>query len=131
MKNKLQGFSLIELMIVVAIVGIIAAVAYPSFMEQVRKSRRSDGITMINTVIKAQERHFVNELTYSVDLTDMGFASANDVDSQEGYYKVSAATCAGGLAIDRCVKVTAVAQGSQVSDGDLSLNTRGQKEGNW
>jgi type IV pilus assembly protein PilE len=49
------GFTLIELMITVAIVAILAAVAYPSFMEQVRKSRRSDAITALNAVAQAQE----------------------------------------------------------------------------
>ena len=46
-RKKSTGFTLIELMIVVAIIGIIAAIAYPSYQDQVRKAKRSDGTSKI------------------------------------------------------------------------------------
>ena len=62
---KPNGFTLIELMIVVAVVGILAAVAYPSYMNQVRKSRRSDAIAALAEVQQAQERWRANKPKYA------------------------------------------------------------------
>lgn len=52
------GFTLIELMIVVAIVAILGAIAYPSYQEHVRSSRRSDCLTVISSLANAMERRY-------------------------------------------------------------------------
>ena len=51
MKQRIEGFSLIELMIVVAIIALLAMVAYPSYMETVRETRRTEGIALINNCL--------------------------------------------------------------------------------
>ena len=56
MTSRRNGFTLIELMIVVAIVALLATVAYPSYMDQIRKGRRSDAIQGLAQVQQAQER---------------------------------------------------------------------------
>lgn len=124
-----KGFTLIEVMIVVAILGIIAAVALPSYQDSVRKSRRSDGMALINQIMQAQERFFVNNMTYTVDLTELGYGSAGGIDSAEEHYKVSASACGSGISM--CVNLKAVAQKGQSEDGDLELNSQGKKVGNW
>ena len=133
MRAKQLGMSLIELVIVVAIIGILVTVAYPSYKEHMIKTRKSDGMAMINKVMQAQERHFVNNLTYTSSLTEVGFSSDSNVSSEKEYYLVSAAACAGGIA--ECVNITTTAQGPQntgvPADDNLSLNSQGAKTGKW
>ncbi|MDJ0758577.1 MAG: type IV pilin protein [Woeseiaceae bacterium] len=62
--SKSKGFTLIELMIVVAIIGIIAAVAYPSYQEQVNKSRRGDCTGALVGLANAMERFYTVNSTY-------------------------------------------------------------------
>ncbi|MFI3186333.1 MAG: prepilin-type N-terminal cleavage/methylation domain-containing protein, partial [Methylococcaceae bacterium] len=58
MKQSQAGFTLIELMVTVAIVGILAAIAYPSYQDSVRKSRRADASGALLGLANAMERHF-------------------------------------------------------------------------
>jgi type IV pilus assembly protein PilE len=133
MKHYQRGMSLLELIIVVAIIGILAMVAYPSYLDSVRDTRKTDGISMINKVMQAQERFFVNNLTYTVDLQDLGFSAANNVPSEEGHYLVSAEACDAGINV--CVNIATDAQGSQdtgtPAEDDLELNSQGTKAGKW
>jgi len=128
-KYRVQGFTLMELMIVVAIIGIMAAIGLPQYNQQVVSAKRADGVQMLTRVMASQERYFANEITYTTDLTDIGLASAAAVSSSESHYKITATACGGG--IGQCVLLTAVAQGPQSADGDLTLNSRGAKTGNW
>lgn len=62
--SRKQGFTLIELMIVVAIIGIIAMIAYPSYTEYVQKSRRADAMAALSLFAGAMERHFTVNSSY-------------------------------------------------------------------
>lgn len=63
--KKRNGFTLIELMIAVAIVGILAAIAYPSYQQQVRKTRRADAQGALMGLANAMERSFTEQNTYA------------------------------------------------------------------
>ncbi|NOT10422.1 MAG: type IV pilin protein [Methylococcaceae bacterium] len=76
MKKTPLGFTLIELMIVVAIVGILAAIAYPSYQDSVMKSRRADVKGVILGLANAMERHFTEFNNYC-DAAAGGTAVAN------------------------------------------------------
>ena len=78
MQKKRNGFTLIELMIVVAIVGILSAVAYPSYQESVRKSRRSDAQGDLAQLANFMERLFTENNFYNVDLDGDGANIGND-----------------------------------------------------
>ena len=128
-RYKVQGFTLMELMVVVAIIGIMAGIGLPQYNNRVVAAKRSDAMQMLTRVMASQERYFANEITYTADLTDLGFASAASIDSSESIYKVTATACGGG--IGQCVLLTAVPQAGQASDGNLTLNSRGAKTGAW
>ena len=126
------GFTLIEVMIVVAIIAIIVAVALPSYQQTVLRNGRADGWSMLHKMMQHQERYFTNNLTYTTQLQDeLGYSSDN-VTTPEGRYIISAAACGGG--ITECVQLTATAQAPQTNDTSdggphLSLNSLGVKTG--
>ncbi len=62
--NKQKAFTLIELMITVAIVGILAGIAYPSYQDSVMKSRRADVKGVLLSLANAMERHFTETNSY-------------------------------------------------------------------
>ncbi len=60
-----RGFTLIELMIVVAVIGVLAAVALPAFLDSIRKGRRADAVASLTQVQQAQERWRANRGSYA------------------------------------------------------------------
>ncbi|MDY0745840.1 type IV pilin protein [Paucibacter sp. R3-3] len=80
-----RGFTLIELMIVVVVAGILAAVAIPSYQQYIMKSRRQDARVALSAMLQAQERYRSNQATYASDpVTLIGTAV-----SSKGYYNLS------------------------------------------
>ena len=106
--RAILGFSLIELMAVVAVISILAAIALPSFFDVVRKSRRADAITRVSEVQQAQERWRANNATYGT-LANTGVPAT----VSGGYYTLSVANNT-ATAYD----VVAQASGAQVSDAN-------------
>jgi len=86
MKNKTGGFTLVELMIVIAIVGILAAVGYPSYTSYVTKANRADAISGLLKLAGAMEDYYVNNDTY-VGATVA--ALYGGTTTQEGLYTLS------------------------------------------
>lgn len=90
-----KGFTLIELMIVVAILGIIAAIAYPSYQDSVMRSQRADALTTLSRLASEQERFYTLSApaTYAADfktLVDNSLAAnTTEIDSDEGLYTIT------------------------------------------
>jgi type IV pilus assembly protein PilE len=124
---KQKGFNLIELMIVLVIIGILAGVAIPAYQDNVMRSSRGDGMTILLDIMRAQENFFANEFTYTTDLTDLNYNASQS--SASGKYIITAGTC-GGDPLTQCVSLTATAQQGQTTDGNLTLDSRGNRTHN-
>lgn len=104
-RRPAAGFTLIEIMIVVAIVAILLLIALPSYQESMLKARRSDAKSGLLDMANRQERLLLDRSTYTLDMTDLGF-SADPMITEESHYSIDAAACAGGT-IATCYVLTA------------------------
>ncbi|RKZ45836.1 MAG: prepilin-type cleavage/methylation domain-containing protein [Gammaproteobacteria bacterium] len=74
MVGRLKGFTLVELMIVVAIIGILGAIAYPSYQSYVMRSKRTIAKIVLADIVEQQTKYYIENRTYG-DLSDLGYAN--------------------------------------------------------
>jgi type IV pilus assembly protein PilE len=111
MKRNPSGFTLIELMIVVVIVGVLASIALPAYQDSVRKSRRANAISLMLDMQLNEEKYRANNPTYANSLTAMGLTSAYVTDKvSASYYTITIA------ASTNTYSIAANAVGNQAND---------------
>lgn len=115
--TRAPGFTLIELVIVVAVVAILLSIAIPSYLDSVVRSRRSDAMTTLTRYANQQEIFYSNTNSYS---TNLGLSSS----SSEGYYVISTPAAS---ATAYTVQATPVNGSSQSGDGSFRITSTGQK----
>ncbi len=126
-RNAEKGFTLIELMIVVAIIAILAAIAYPSYEEYGKRSRRVEGQTLLSDAAARQERWRAQNGSYmtSYGATDIAkLKLPYGAQSEHGYYALKISGDATSYTL------TAERAGLQTSDskcGDFTLDSTGSK----
>lgn len=113
-----RGFTLIELMIAVAVIGILASIAYPSYTEFIFRSNRTEAQTELMRLANLQEQRFVDWRAYTQDMTQLG-GNGDPHITESGNYSVDAAISPNG---DTFI-LTATAQGSQLRDADCPTLT--------
>ena len=122
MSLKLSGFTLIELMITVAILAIIAAVAIPAYTQYVDRGKRAEARTALLDIAARQERYYSNNRQYTDDLTgDLKMSGA----SENGYYALSVALSGSN---NQDFDATATPSGwTDDKCGDLGIDETGAK----
>lgn len=123
--NRFRGFSLIELLIAVAIIGILASIAYPSYTDFVARSNRTEAQRELLRVANLEEQFYVDNRVYTADMKALGL-SKDPFKTDSGHYSIDAV-----VSNNTSFTLTATAQGGQATTDSscktLSITEAGQK----
>jgi type IV pilus assembly protein PilE len=116
-----RGFTLIELMIVIAVIAILAAVAWPSYQNYVIRGNRAAAQSFMMTIATRQEQYLLTNRSYTTTIGagGLGLTAPNETTGRYTFVVTNPTTSS--------YTITATAAGNQVSDGDLTLSSDGTK----
>lgn len=130
-RAKTNGFTLIEVMIVVAIIGILAALAYPAYQSHMKKTRRADAQGALMGFANAMERYYTENGVYTgaaAGGSDTGaptvFPTQAPVDGSNKFYDL---TIAAATDTTYTLRATPISSGAQDGDGLLELDHTGAR----
>ena len=128
-KNGVQaaGFSLIELMIALAIIAILAAIAFPSYQDHLRKGRRAAAQTFVLEAASRQQQYLLDARSYAVGtdaITTLSLSVPADVTR---FYTVTIDPAAPTIPPTYVIRAVPIAGSAQEPDGELTLDQAGHK----
>ena len=136
LRRRMQGITLIELMIVVVVISILAAVAYPNYQEFTARAKRNEARAALLRLATNQERFYLNNNTFTQDLTALGFGTTPTWTTETGYYTIqvtqanasnfsaTATYLQGGPEAGKCLTFTIDGRGLKTSGPDTDCWTR-------
>jgi type IV pilus assembly protein PilE len=123
-KTRKRGFTLIELMVTVAVVGILAAVAYPSYLNQMKKGRRASAQAHLMDIAQRQQEYLLDARTYASTLAILNITTPADVST---YYTVADPVITAGPPMSFVISAVPITGKAQDGDGTLSISSSGAK----
>ena len=124
------GFSLIDVLITVAIVGILAAIAYPSYQSVMRKNNRAAAESYLADVAQRQQQYLLDQRSYASDVSTLGVPTPATVTP---YYTIAIAVAAGPPPSFSASAAPIGSQASDLSGQSLTITNTGAKgpSGAW
>ena len=117
--KKAAGFTLVEIMIVMVLIGVLAAIALPSYQQSVVNSRRADAMAVLQGLSQAMERYYTETGTYTGASTAL-YSSKSPFEGAAVYYNLTISELNSGDYI-----LLATPANGQVGDGILTLTNTG------
>jgi type IV pilus assembly protein PilE len=134
-RQQLRGFTLIELMITVAIVVLLASIAYPAYTGQVQKGARRSAQAAMMDLANRQQQYLLSNRGYAsyTTLTGAGFSLPTELTTKYTPSITCSPACDSIATTAPSFTITFTAIGTQASDGNLTLNNAGVKSptGKW
>lgn len=125
MKNRQRGFTIIELVVVMAVIAVLSAIAYNGYSESIRKARRTEARNQMLNIAAAQERFRYSNPRYAVDLATLGQAAVVADGTQ--FYDVTMTATAAAVASGYTIAATPRPAQSRDKCGSLTLTNLGVK----
>lgn len=136
-RKRARGITLIELMIVVVVMGILAAIAYPAYSEFVARAKRNEAKAALLQIATNQEKIYLQNSAFTTNLTDLGFSATPTFTTDSGAYDVTVASPVpssnftatatyklGGTEAGRCLTFTIDGRGTKTSGPNTDCWTR-------
>jgi type IV pilus assembly protein PilE len=128
--KKARGFTLIEVLIAVAIVGILAAIAFPSYQNHLRKGRRADAQSFMMDLANRQQQYLLDARGYALDAGFVTTLGATTPESVATYYTLTVSPAAATNPPTFTIHAMPFAGGPQAPDGELTLDNFNVKQRN-
>jgi type IV pilus assembly protein PilE len=121
--TRTTGFTLIEVMIVVAIVAILVMIAYPSYVAQIRKGHRAEAQSYMMDLAQRETQYLLDARAYAATEAALGYAATPP--NVAAHYTIAIAAPA--LVSPPTFTITATPSGAQIADGNLTIDNQGTK----